>query len=91
MDPNKINLKDPSAALRNELKSLPDWTDDFFTITQKFYEAAHEVLLKDVPMKTYLKHRYAAGINIDLLEKSEYPENRDIWTLNAQRFFRHRR
>ena len=88
MDPSKINHKDPAATLRSELCTLQGWSDDFYAITQKFYEAAHTTLLQDIPMRTYLKHRYASGINVDLLEKAEFPEHRDIWTLNAPRIFR---
>ena len=39
-------------------------------------------------MRTYLKHRYSTGIDIELMEKGEFPEHRDIWVLNTARFVR---
>ena len=85
---NNINLNDPAEILRNQFSSLPSWSSDFLTLTQKFYEDAQQLLVYEIPMKTYLKHRYSSGINTDLLEDQEFPETRDIWTLNASRFFR---
>ena len=85
-----IDLADPAAALRNTLMQKPGWTPDFVNETKKFYEGAQWGVVKNVPMRTYLKHQYGTGVNVDLLKEHELPEHRDILTLNTPRFLRKR-
>ena len=83
-----IDFADPIMALRKHLCYNPGWTDDFSTETKNFYEEAQHELIKEIPMKTYRKHRYGTGINVDLLTENELPEHRDILTLNTPRILR---
>ena len=85
-----INFHDPAAALRTTLMHKPEWTPDFVDKTEKFFKGAQWGVIKNVPMKTYLKHQYGTGVNVDLLNDHELPEHRDILTLNTPRFLRKR-
>ena len=84
-----IRFKDPAAYLNKKLSLLTNWNPDFAEMTEKFYKNAQKGVVKVIPMKTYQKHRYGTGINVDLLEPGELPEHRDIFTLNTPRFLRY--
>ena len=85
-----IRLDDPAQILRKELRQNDHWTDDFLSQTKVFYKKAEKTLVKEIPMRTYLKHRYNTGLDLELMEKGEFPEQKDIWTLNTARIVRKR-
>ena len=84
-----VDLEDPADFLKKELKLKKQWTIDFVKQTENFYKDAQSGVIKIIPMKTYQKHRYGTGINVDLLETGELPEHRDVFTLNTPRILRH--
>ena len=56
--------------------------------TNVFYKRAEANLVDEVPMRTYLKHRYSTAVDVELIEKDQFPEHKDIWVLNTSRFIR---
>ena len=85
-----IDFADPAAALRTTLMHKPQWTPDFANKTKEFYEGAQWGVVNNVPMRTYLKHQYGSGVNVESLNDHELPEHRDILTLNTPRILRNR-
>ena len=56
--------------------------------TRQFYKRAERMLVEEIPMRTYLKHKYSTAVDVDLIEKDQLPEHKDIWVLNTARFIR---
>ena len=90
MDEENIDFSDPISALRKNLIFNKNFVPEFFDETKAYYKKAQTTLVKEIPMKTYRKHRYGTGINVDLLQEDELPEHRDILTLNTPRILRNR-
>ena len=76
------------SALRKNLIFNKNFNPEFPEETKAYYQKAQHTLIKEIPMKTYRKHRYGTGVNVDLLKENESPEHRDILTLNTPRFLR---
>ena len=53
--------------------------------TKKFFQRAHDGLIAETPMKTYIKRRYYTGADIKLLKNTEQPPPASIWACNATR------
>ena len=58
---------------------------NFINESIQFYQSCDSALVHEIPMKTFQKHRYGFGVNLDLIKKSEKPELKDFWTLNTSR------
>ena len=58
--------------------------------TQTFYKNAEKMLVEEIPMRTYLKHRYSTAVDIELIDEGQFPEHKDIWVLNTPRIIRKR-
>ena len=86
----EINFSDPISALRKNLIFNKNFNPEFPDETKAYYQKAQQTLIKEIPMKTYRKHQYGTGVNVDLLKDNESPEHRDILTLNTPRILRHR-